>query len=673
MGPGRGGRVAPALERGGGPAPAGGGGAARSLYRRRSRPGGPRAAAATAAAGGRDRTRYGGARGPIRTGERRGDRGGGGSALDRAPLRRLAGGPPPGRRAGLGARLRSGAALTAKIAVLPQQVADQIAAGEVVERPASVVKELVENALDAGARAIRVEIENGGKTLIRVSDDGEGMSRGDAELALARHATSKIRDAADLIGVGTFGFRGEALPAIASVSRFDLETSPDGRSGTRIRVVGGKCEAVEDAVRQHGTTVTVRALFFNTPARRKFLRAQATETRAAAEVLTLLALARPDVAFRLASDDRVLIDVPPAEQAIDRLHGLWGRELASPLVAVAHREGPLEVRGFAQRPAQAKPAGRRGCVFVRGRPIRDPFILRAAEAGYRSTIAPGDRPSLILFLDLPGDAVDVNVHPAKLEVRFRDKFFVEKVVEEAVRRALGPLAAAAPLGTGGEVPGASGVWTELGAAIPAATTQELFRTEPLAPSTQRLAPLLQVFDTYILFQTDSGLAIVDQHSAHERVLYESVMRHLQGDGAPAQRLLLPLTLEFAPPELEAIAAHGEALRRVGYEIEPLSGRAVVVHTAPNPHPRFDAARCLQELVADLAGGRFGALANRLERFAATFACHAAVKAGQRLEPEETRELVMRLLTATLPAHDVHGRPTIVQLPRGELERRFGRA
>src|SRR6266566_4789462 len=631
MGPGHGGRVAHALERGGGPAPAGGGGGARSRYRRRSRSGGPRAAAATAAAGGRDRTRYGGARGPIRTGERRGDRGGGGSALDRAPLRRLAGGPPPGRRTGLGAPLRSGAALTAKIAVLSQQVADQIAAGEVVERPASVVKELVENALDAGARAIRVEIENGGKTLIRVSDDGEGMSRGDAELALARHATSKIRDAADLIGVGTFGFRGEALPAIASVSRFELETSPDGRSGTRIRVVGGKCEAVEDAVRQHGTTVTVRALFFNTPARRKFLRAQATETRAAAEVVTLLALARPDVAFRLASDDRVLIDVPPAEQAIDRLHGLWGRELASTLVAVAHREGPLEVRGFAQRPAQAKPAGRRGCVFVRGRPIRDPFILRAAEAGYRSTIAPGDRPSLILFLDLPGDAVDVNVHPAKLEVRFRDKFFVEKVVEEAVRRALGPLAAAAPLGTGGEVLGASGVWTEL------------------------------------------GLAIVDQHSAHERVLYESVMRHLQGDGAPAQRLLLPLTLEFAPPELEAIAAHGEALRRVGYEIEPLSGRAVVVHTAPNPHPRFDAARCLQELVADLAGGRFGALANRLERFAATFACHAAVKAGQRLEPEETRELVMRLLTATLPAHDVHGRPTIVQLPRGELERRFGRA
>src|SRR6266516_2353540 len=677
MGPGRGRRVAHALGCGDRPAPAGGGGAC-SLHRRCS---GPRVAAARATAGGRDRLGHARARGPVRAGERCGYRGSRGGPHHRAPLRRLAGRPPPGRRARLGARLRSGAAVILpptslsppKIAVLAPQVADQIAAGEVVERPASVVKELLENALDAGARAIRVELENGGKTLIRVSDDGEGMSRADAELALSRHATSKIREAADLIGVGTFGFRGEALPAIASVSRFELETSPDGATGTRLRLVGGKREGVDDAVRQRGTTVTVRALFFNTPARRKFLRAQATETRAAAEVLTLLALARPDVAFRLASDDRVLIDVPPAEQAIDRLHGLWGRELASTLVAVAHREGPLEVRGFAQRPAQAKPAGRRGCVFVRGRPIRDPFILRAAEAGYRSTIAPGDRPSLILFLDLPGDAVDVNVHPAKLEVRFRDKFFVEKVVEQAVRAALGPLAAAAPLGVGGQGLGAGASWPGLTGTMPTGSAQQLFPTDPLAPSPQSLAPLLQVFDTYIVFQTDSGAAIVDQHSAHERVLYERAMRQLTGDGATAQRLLLPLTLEFTAPELEAIDAHRELLRRVGYEVEPFSGRAVVVHTAPNPHPRFDAARCLGELVADLAGGRFGGLANRLERFAATYACRAAIKAGQRLEPDEMRELVARLLTATLPAHDVHGRPTVVQLPKDELERRFGRS
>ena len=554
-----------------------------------------------------------------------------------------------------------------RVQILAAQVADQIAAGEVVERPASVVKELVENALDAGARVVRVELEDGGKTLIRVSDDAAGMDREDATLALQRHATSKIRAAADLIGVATFGFRGEALPAIASVSRFELETSSGDAGGTRLRVVGGKIDATEDAVRQRGTTVTVRALFYNTPARRKFLRAAATETRAAVEAATVLALTRPDVAFTLTSDSRVLLDCPPAARLIDRVRALWGVQLADTLLVVSHRAGPLEVSGLAQRPAQARPAGRKGYVFVRGRPIRDPFILRAAEAGYRSTVAPGDRPSLLLFLDLPGDAVDVNVHPAKLEARFRDKFFVEKVVEEAVREALAPLAAAVPLGAGASGLGAGAGWS--GISVPL----DLFPSNALGPRPQAPAPpLLQVFDTYILFQTESGVAIVDQHSAHERVLYEDVMRQLSGDGAPAQRLLLPLTLDFAPAELDAIDAHRELLARVGFEVEPFSGRSVVVHTAPNPHPRFEAGRCLQELVADLAGGRFGGWQNRLERFAATYACRAAIKAGQTLDTGEMRELVVRLLTATLPAHDVHGRPSLVQLPKDELERRFGR-
>jgi DNA mismatch repair protein MutL len=562
-------------------------------------------------------------------------------------------------------------AARSRVQVLATQVADQIAAGEVVERPASVVKELVENALDAGAGVVRVELEDGGKTLIRVSDDGTGMDREDAGQALQRHATSKIRTASDLIGVATFGFRGEALPAIASVSRFELETQSQDGVGTRLRVTGGKIESIEDAARQSGTTVTVRALFYNTPARRKFLRATATETRAAVEAVTVLALTRPDVAFTLTNDGRSLLDCPPAERLIDRVRALWGVDLADTLLAVSHRAGPLEVTGLVQRPAQARPAGRKGYVFVRGRPIRDPFILRAAEAGYRSTVAPGDRPSLLLFLDLPGDAVDVNVHPAKLEARFRDKFFVEKVVEEAVREALAPLNAAAPLGAIGYR--LSGIGGDQEITLPGGMPLELFGTErPIADTRYPIAPLMQVFDTYILFQTDSGVAIVDQHSAHERVLYEDVMRQLSGDGAPAQRLLLPLTLDFAPAELDAIDAHRELLARVGFEIEPFSGRSIVVHTAPNPHPRFEAGRCLQELVADLAGGRFGGWQNRLERFAATYACRAAIKAGQTLDGGEMRELVVRLLTATLPAHDVHGRPSMVQLPKEELERRFGR-
>ena len=557
--------------------------------------------------------------------------------------------------------------MSEQIRVLAPHVADQIAAGEVVERPASVVKELVENSLDAGATTVRVELEAGGHTLVAVSDDGEGMSRPDAERAMQRHATSKIREAADLIGVGTFGFRGEALPAIASVSRFTLETSPDGIHGTRLRIVGGKVEAIDDAVRQRGTTVTVRGLFFNTPARRKFLRAPAGDTRAAVEALTLLALVRPDVAFTLTSEGRVLLDAPKATRLIDRIQALWGRALADTLLPVARREGYLEVTGFAQRPSQAKAAGRKAYVFVRGRPVRDPFIVRAAEAGYRSAIAPGDRPSLALFLDLPGDVVDVNVHPAKLEARFKDKYFVERAVREAVQDALRPLEAAA---------GAATAWQGLGETLPGVAPLDLFGADApgaAAGGRGREPELIQVFETYLLFQTDEAVVIVDQHSAHERVLYEQVMRQLNGDGAPAQRLLLPLTLELSAAELEAVEAHRELLHRVGYELEPFSGRTVVVHTAPNPHPRFEAGRCLQELVADLAGGRFGGWANRLERFAATYACRAAIKAGHHLDPAEARELVLRLLTATLPAHDVHGRPTIVQLPRVELERRFGRS
>lgn len=564
--------------------------------------------------------------------------------------------------------------MTNRVAVLAATVADQIAAGEVVERPASVVKELVENALDAGARIVRVELEDGGRTLIRVSDDGSGMSRADAELALHRHATSKIRSAVDLIGVGTFGFRGEALPAIASVSRFELETATGDDGGTLLRVAGGRVDAPADAVRQRGTTVTVRALFFNTPARRKFLRAPATETRAAVEAVTVLALTRPDVSFTLTSDGRTLLDAPTASAPLDRVRALWGRALADTLVPVRYRTGPIEVVGFAQRPADAKPAGRKGYVFVRGRPVKDHFLLRAAEAGYRSTVPAGDRPSLLLYVDLPGDAVDVNVHPAKLEVRFRDRFGVEKVVEEAVRDALGELISGSVIGVRDPVSGAREAWAMAATTSSDGLALDMFSSDSRTPDTGHLSPpLLQVFDTFILFQVDGGVAVVDQHSAHERVLYEQVMQQLSGDGAPAQRLLLPLTLELTPLELDAAERNRELLHRVGFDIEPFSGRSVVVHTAPNPHPRFDAARCLQELLADLAGGRLGSLANRLERFAATYACRAAIKAGQRLEPEELRELVRRLIATTLPAHDVHGRPAIVHLPKEELERRFGRA
>ena len=333
-----------------------------------------------------------------------------------------------------------------RIAILPDAVADQIAAGEVVERPASVVKELAENSIDAGAQRVRIAVENGGKTLIEVSDDGSGMGREDAVLALDRHATSKIRSAADLVGVVTFGFRGEALPAIASVSRFTLTTSPGAGDGTCVTVSGGRLERVEAAARQQGTTVAVRALFYNTPARRKFLRSAASETRAIHDAVATLALAHPAVGFELAADGTTRLEVPPMQTAGERLAGVWGHELAGTLVPVTYAAGAFRVEGFVQRPGDAKPTGRRTQLFVNGRPFRDPFLVRAAEAGYRAAIHPGDRPSLFLNIITAAADVDVNVHPAKLEVRFRERIAVERAVEEAAREAIGALAAAAPVG-----------------------------------------------------------------------------------------------------------------------------------------------------------------------------------------------------------------------------------
>ena len=569
--------------------------------------------------------------------------------------------------------------MSRRIAILPDAVADQIAAGEVVERPASVVKELVENSLDAGARHVRVELENGGKVLIEVSDDGSGMGREDAVLALDRHATSKVRSAADLVGVATFGFRGEALPAIASVSRLALTTHDGEGEGSELTVVGGRLERVAPAARQRGTSVTIRGLFFNTPARRKFLRSAASETRAAHEAVSTLALAHPESGFEMHVDGTCRLHVPSGQDPSERLASVWGRDLAGTLVPVQYAAGAFQVSGYVQRPGDAQPTGRRTQLFVNGRPFKDPFLIRAAEAGYRAAIHPGDRPSIYLRIQVAPEDVDVNVHPAKLEVRFRDRIGVERVVEEAVRSALGALVSAAPVGDWRPLPSAG-----IGGHLPDSVRSQLdsgqlFAAEAPLPGAEAAetgagfdVPLVQVFDSYIMYEGPDGVVIVDQHSAHERVLYEAVLVQLRDVGSPAQRLLLPLTLELTDEELDAFEAHGEELRRVGFEADTFGGRAVVVHAVPTPHPRFDAAACFREMIADLARGRFGGWANRLERFAATYACRAAVKAGQRLDQREMRELLHRLFATDLPPHDVHGRATIVQLPREELERRFGR-
>jgi DNA mismatch repair protein MutL len=375
------------------------------------------------------------------------------------------------------------------------------------------------------------------------------------------------------------------------------------------------------------------------------------------------------------------MQVQPGQTRDQRLSAVWGPDIADSLIPVQHAAGAFRVEGLIQRPGEARPTGRRTQLLINGRPFRDHFLVRAAEAGYRSAIHPGDRPSLFLAVEVDPDQVDVNVHPAKLEVRFRDRLGLERVVEDAVRQALGELQSAVRLETWAPAPVGSEVdATTLfdlgddGAAPAAQASPEEADDDPATEMRAQAdgTPLFSLFDTYILYQGREGIVIVDQHAAHERVIYEDVMAQLGGAEAPAQHLLLPLTVDLTDEELEVLDQHAGQFRDLGFEVEPFGGRTVKLTTVPSPHPRFDAMACFREMVADLARGRFGGWANQLERFAATFACRAAVKAGQTLDEREMRELLRRLFSTKLPPHDVHGRATMVQLSREELERRFGR-
>lgn len=596
--------------------------------------------------------------------------------------------------------------LVPRIAVLPPAVADQIAAGEVVERPASALKELVENALDAGATIVDVAVEDGGRALLRVSDDGCGMTRDDAVLALARHATSKIRDAGDLVGVSSFGFRGEALPAICSVSQLVMETAPADGAGTAVRAAGGTVEQVSDVARRRGTTVSVSRLFYNAPARQKFLRGARSEWRSVLETLATAGLARRDVRFTLSHDGKPVLTLPVASTLRDRVAALWGASFADRLVDVEDVRGAIQVSGLAERPADVGTASRRTFLTVNGRPVRDAGLIRAAEAAYRSTITAGLRPSLLLDVVVPASTVDVNVHPAKAEVRFADRWVVERAVEEAVRRALGTFDASAALGVrrwsaGGSpwngaapridvevlralAPAPDGLFAPVEQpavdegiedSVNERAAEPEFPPAPPAAQPQPAAsvpPLIQLRRTWMMFEHDDGVVLIDQHSAHERVLYEQFMGSLERGEAPSQRLLFPLTLHLTPAESEAFEANRAMLATLGFEVEGFGGHTLVVHSVPLPHPRFDAERCLRETLATLAGDRDASAHARHERLAATVACKAAIKAGDELSPGEMRGLFLALGNTKLPAHDVHGRSTIVQLAWSELERRFGR-
>ncbi len=622
-----------------------------------------------------------------------------------------------------------------RIRVLSGPVADQIAAGEVVERPASVVKELVENALDAGAITIDVTVEDGGRALIRVADDGSGMERDDAVLALERHATSKIVLAEDLVGVSSFGFRGEALPAIASVSEFAVETASEDGAGTIIRGSGGVIASINDVARRRGTTVHVHRLFYNTPARQKFLRGARSEWRAISETLGSIAVLRRDVHFVARHDGKVGLDLPVAGTLRERLAALWGNEAIARFLDVDDVFGVLHVRGMIERPADVGTRTRRVLLVINGRIVRDNGIVRAAEAAYRSTLPTGLRPSLVLELTLPGGDVDVNVHPAKAEVRLRDRWPMERALENIIRRALGEFDAAAGVGwrtwtapgTGGDVArpsqpadntvapwmlrhpqshgglfgngqNANGLSTANASAAAAALADGEMHAHGASNAAQpdsagaraenaghvdatmavssdeiQVPPLLQLRRMYLMFEHDEGVVLIDQHAAHERVLYERFLQGMQRGASGAQRLLFPLTLHLSAGEADAFDAHSTQFAQLGFEIEAFGGHTLLVNAVPMPHPRFDAERCVRDTLAALAGDRSPSDASRHERLASTIACKAAVKAGDMLSHAEMRALYIDLARTTLPVHDVHGRSVIVRLSWDEIDRRFGRS
>ncbi len=583
------------------------------------------------------------------------------------------------------------------ISILPSAVADQIAAGEVVERPSSVIKELLENALDAGATVVDISVAEGGRRLIRVSDDGSGITSDDLPRALARHGTSKIRSAADLVGVSTFGFRGEALPSIASVSQFSIDTATADGAGTRMTSAGGMLSEPQGISRRRGTTVTVEQLFYNIPARLKFLRSARSEWRSAVESVTSLALTHPQVRITVEHDGKEVLTLPPVSSMRSRIAGVWGGKYAEGLLEVDDVSGAYHISGLVQRPSDVGTSTRRTFLAINGRAVRDTGIARAVEAAYRSTIVAGVRPSFFLNVTIPHDTVDVNVHPAKAEVRFRDRWPVERAVENAVRRALGNFDSAASLGargsffttrqpesftavdtgvlSGRETTGSPLFDHAIGHGIPATNGRTEYAEVPAADTQQQqepIPPLFQLRSTYISFEHPDGLVLIDQHSAHERVLYEEFMSALERGAAPAQHLLLPLTLHLGPAEGEAFDANREYLEKLGYGVEGFGGHTLIVNTVPMPHPRFDAERCLRETLDALTGDRVAGAAARHERLAATVACKAAIKAGEQLSQGEMRALFASLRDTKLPAHDVHGRSTIVHLTWDEVERRFGR-
>jgi DNA mismatch repair protein MutL len=564
---------------------------------------------------------------------------------------------------------------------LPGEVIDRIAAGEVVERPASVVKELVENALDAGASRIEVELEGGGIERILVRDDGTGMSPEDARLSVERHATSKIASDADLEGVSSYGFRGEALPSIASVSRFRLTTS-DGASpeAIRVRIDFGGAAKEEPAARPRGTDVLVEGLFSRTPARRKFLSSPEAEGRASAAAVTKAALANPSVAFFVRSKDRQILDAPAAVDRAARILQVFGRETLGDLVDFEARSGALRVAGYTTRGSVTFASRRNQYLFVNGRPVEDRSLSRAIGQAAREAIRTERHPALFLFMTSEPGSVDVNVSPAKTQVRFSDPGTAYRLVFHALHSALisgkeeRRLTAVPPEASLAEPSVPYGAPALPGPSQPVGVPP-MPRPEPPRPAESKPPELLSIGqhrESYIVATGPEGLLIIDQHAAHERILYERIRDRIASGRVLSQRLLLRALFEATPEEAETIAAHFEDLTAAGFEIEPMSGRSYSIASLPAEATDRDPDETLHDVLARLAEGEAATPAERRDRLAASLACRSAVTIRYHLAPEEIR----RLLTDWVKTADrftcPHGRPVVLSMTEVELEKYFKR-
>ncbi|MEY2579994.1 MAG: mismatch repair protein MutL [Verrucomicrobiota bacterium] len=598
-----------------------------------------------------------------------------------------------------------------RIRLLPEILASQVAAGEVIERPASVIKELVENSIDAGARKIEVSVRRGGISLMRVVDDGCGMDRDDALLSLERHATSKIRTSADLAAIATLGFRGEALPSIASVSRFRLTTrEPDAVAGTEIIVSGGKIETVRDGGEPPGTQIEVRSIFYNLPARRKFLRSENTESRNIEHQLHLQATGHPEIAFVFVRDERVILQLPAAASLLDRIRDLHGKDLVDRLLNVEepkNNPAKIRIRGLIGQAGVSRHTRAQQLVFVNGRAIESPVLTAALREGYHTALMKGQFPVTFLFLDLDPAAVDVNVHPAKREVRFRDPNAVREAVVDAIRRTLEggrrdwqqqfqrPPAEpsvsipqehfAAPA-----IEQRQFAEAEVSSVIPRLSGSEETERFPEAAgitdpgynraeainvaSTSQQFQIIGVLNKlYVLMENQDGLVLVDQHAAHERILFEELRRRMEEQGVPSQRLLLAQTFELAPRDAEWVERNAATLQKMGIGIEPFGQNAFKIDSLPTFLDVSDPVTFMRKVIDGLKSASNGSSALRLgEDMIAKTVCRHAVKANDPLRYLEVEKLITDLLQCDLPYCCPHGRPTMIQISHSELEKKFGR-